>query len=111
MFRSDSNKNFLPASHKVIPGLVNKSTKRKALIAVGLVSFFWGTIWIASREGVKYMPALQMAAIRQFIGGILYVIFFISKGRAIPRGKEWLTVLILTLLNFVLSNGLSTWGV
>jgi drug/metabolite transporter (DMT)-like permease len=56
------------------------------------------------------MPALQMAGIRQFLGGILYVIFFIGKGRALPRGREWVPVIILTILNFLLSNGLSTWG-
>ncbi len=115
--RSNSYKKFLPAlalkkfSSTALPGISGKESHTKALIAVGLVSFFWGTTWIASREGVKYMPALQLAAIRQFIGGIAYVIFFMSKGRAIPRGKEWLTILILTLLNFILSNGLSTWGV
>ena len=92
-----------PLTHK-------NGKKKKALIALGLVSFFWGTTGIASREGVKYMPALQLAAVRQFIGGIAYVIFFISKGRSIPRGKEWKTVLMLTFLNFVLSNTLSTWG-
>jgi len=93
-----------------LPGVDNKGTRSKALIALGLVSFFWGTTWIASREGVRYMPALQLAAIRQFIGGIAYVIFFVSKGRPFPKGKEWLTVLMLTFLNFILSNTLSTWG-
>jgi len=93
-----------------LPSLESKGTKTKALIALGLVSFFWGTTWIASREGVKHMPALQLAAIRQFIGGVAYVIFFIAKGRSWPRGKEWVTVLILTFLNFILSNTLSTWG-
>ena len=93
-----------------ITGLRNKRTRTKALFALGLVSFLWGTTWIASREGVKHMPALQLAAIRQFIGGLAYVIFFISKGRAMPRGKEWITILILTFLNFILSNTLSTWG-
>ena len=92
------------------PRLKKKTTKTKALIALALVSFLWGTTWIASREGVKHMPALQLAAIRQFIGGLAYVIFFISKGRAVPRGKEWVTILILTFLNFILSNTLSTWG-
>jgi drug/metabolite transporter (DMT)-like permease len=93
-----------------ITGFQKKATRTKALIALGLVSFLWGTTWIASREGVKHMPALQLAGIRQFIGGLAYIIFFISKGRALPRGKEWVTVLILTFLNFILSNTLSTWG-
>ena len=57
------------------------------------------------------MPALQLAGIRQFTGGILYLIFFLSKGRVWPRGKEWRTIIILSFLNFMLSNALSTWGV
>lgn len=88
-----------------------KSTKAKALFALSLVCFFWGTTWIASRQGVQYMPAIQLAGIRQFLGGIIYVVYFLGKGRALPRGREWGPVLILSFLNFFLSNGLSTWGV
>jgi drug/metabolite transporter (DMT)-like permease len=57
------------------------------------------------------MPALQLAGIRQFIGGFLYVCFFIYKKTPWPKGKQWKAILILSILNFVLSNGLSTWGV
>lgn len=81
------------------------------IVALCWVSFFWGTTWIASKEGVKHMPALQLAAIRQFIGGILYISFFLFKKTPWPKGKQWKFILILSILNFVLSNGLSTWGV
>lgn len=57
------------------------------------------------------MPALQMAGVRQVMGGICYVAFFLAKGNRLPRGKEWVTILILSVLNFMLSNGLATWGV
>ena len=57
------------------------------------------------------MPALQLAGMRQFIGGILYVSYFLFKKTPWPKGKQWKTILILSVLNFVLSNGLSTWGV
>ncbi len=97
-------------THKT-PFLQQKGTRFKALFALGMVCFFWGTTWIASRQGVKHMPALQLAGIRQSIGGLLYVIFFLGKGRTLPRGKEWGPIIILSLLNFALSNGLSTWGV
>lgn len=80
-------------------------------IALAFVCFFWGTTWIASKEGVQHMPALQLAGIRQFIGGILYVGFFLFKKEAWPKGKQWKTIIILSILNFALSNGLSTWGV
>lgn len=81
------------------------------ILALCWVSFFWGTTWIASKEGVKHMPALQLVAIRQFLGGCLYLVFFIFKKETWPKGKQWNTILILSLLNFVLSNALSTWGV
>ncbi|WP_367772938.1 EamA family transporter [Flavobacterium sp. WC2421] len=81
------------------------------ILALCVVCFFWGTTWIASKEGVKHMPALQLAGIRQFIGGLLYVCFFLYKKAPWPKGKQWKTIIILSLLNFALSNGLSTWGV
>lgn len=81
------------------------------ILALCWVSFFWGTTWIASKEGVKHMPAIQLAAIRQFIAGFLYISFFLFKKRPWPKGKQWKTIIILSILNFVLSNGLSTWGV
>lgn len=86
-----------------------KGTRSKALFALALVCILWGTTWIASKEGVKHVPdALQMAAIRQLIGGLCYVAFFLYKKAALPKGKEWIPVLILSFLNFMLSNGLST---
>jgi drug/metabolite transporter (DMT)-like permease len=88
-----------------------KGTKAKAIFALALVCFLWGTTWLASKEGVRHMPALQMVGIRQLIGGSCYVIFFLLKGFRLPKGKEWIPILILSFLNFVLSNGLSTWGV
>jgi len=88
-----------------------KGTKAKALFALALVCVLWGTTWIASKEGVRHMPALQLAGIRQFIAGLIYVAFFLIKGASLPKGKEWIPVLVLSFLNFIMSNGLSTWGV
>lgn len=87
-----------------------KGTKAKALFALSTVCILWGTTWLASKQGVKYMPSLQMAGIRQSIGGLCYVIFFLSKGAKLPGRKEWVSIVILSLLNFALTNGLSTWG-
>lgn len=81
------------------------------ILALCWVSFAWGTTWLASKEGVKYMPPLQLATIRQFLGGIIYVGYFILKKEPWPKGKQWQTIIILAFLNFVGSNGLSTWGV
>jgi drug/metabolite transporter (DMT)-like permease len=116
MPRFDINRNFAGDSFKKISSfnplqIHNKGVRSKAIFALIVVCFFWGTTWLASKEGVKYMPALQMAGIRQLLGGFCYVSFFLIKGYRLPKGKEWIPVIILSILNFGLSNGLSTWGI
>ncbi len=88
-----------------------KGTRSKAIFALAVVSILWGTTWIASKEGVRHMPALQLAGIRQIIAGVLYVGFFIYRKATWPKGKEWIPILVLSFLNFIMSNGLSTWGI
>jgi len=88
-----------------------KGTRAKAIFALAVVCVLWGTTWIASKEGVSHMPALQLAGIRQIIAGVLYVGFFIYRKAIWPKGKEWIPIIVLSFLNFILSNGLSTWGV
>ena len=58
------------------PALENKN---KGYLALLVTSVFWGTTWVASKIGVSGMPALQMAAIRQFLGGGILVLFFIFR--------------------------------
>ena len=97
---------------KIKSGIQSKiSSVGLPILALCWVSFFWGTTWLASKEGVKYMPAIQLVAIRQFLGATLYLSYFIFKKTTWPKGKQWKTIFILSILNFVLSNGLSTWGV
>lgn len=57
------------------------------------------------------MPALQLAGIRQLLAGLIYIIYFISIGAEWPRGKEWYAIGVLSFLNILCSNGLTTWGV
>jgi len=89
-----------------------KGRRAKAYFALAIVCFFWGTTWLASKEAVRHVPyALQIAGMRQLLGGLCYVIFFFLKRTSLPKGKDWGFILVLSLLNFVLSNALSTWGV
>ncbi|MFT3932688.1 MAG: EamA family transporter [Chitinophagaceae bacterium] len=87
------------------------STRVKAYWALAAICFFWGTTWLASKQGVKHMPAFQLAGIRQFIGGAIYIIYFIATGKASwPGLKDWKNIFVLALFNFIISNGLATWG-
>lgn len=88
-----------------------KANRRKALWAVGLVCILWGTTWMASKIGVKHIPALQLSGLRHLIGGGLYVAYFSFVKRMFPQKHQWWRLLWMSLLMFVLSNGLSVLSV
>lgn len=88
----------------------DKSTRSKAFLALAIVSIIWGTTWVASKFGTTYLSGLQLAAIRQIIAGSLFLIYFTIKGATWPRRSDLKGLLILAFLNFVCSNGLSTWA-
>ena len=57
------------------------------------------------------MPAFQMASIRQFIGGTCFILFFMFyKKLTLPNTREFIVLLVLSLLMFVGNNGLGTWS-
>lgn len=85
--------------------------KTSGYIALCITSLVWGTTWVASKIGVKEMPALQMASIRQFLGGSCFVLFFLLyKKLPLPTGKQFVWLVIMALLMFLIANGLSTWS-
>lgn len=88
----------------------NQSEKTRAFIAIGLVSFFWGTTWLASKKGVEQMPGLQLAGIRQIIGGTFYILYFFIKGYGFPNRQQFFQFIWMSILMFVISNGFSTWS-
>ena len=87
------------------------NTDRKAYLALALVCIVWGVSWVGTKEGVRYMPPFQMVGIRQILAGLVYVLYFMVRGAKLPRKKEWYPIIFLSVLNFMISNGLATWGV
>jgi len=93
--------------------ITNNLPKGKAggYLALCITSLVWGTTWVASKIGVAEIPALQMAYIRQFLGGACFVLFFmLYKKLPFPTGKQFVWLLIMALLMFVVANGMSTWS-
>ena len=80
-------------------------------IALTLTSILWGTTWVASKIAVTQLPGLQLAYIRQFIAGSLFLSFFtFVKKQPLPTKKDFQFMLIMAVLMFVMANGLSSWG-
>lgn len=83
---------------------------RKAYIALALVSFFWGTTYVAARVGAQNMPGLFVAGIRQFISGALLVMYFLLRGYKMPDLNTMKKISIQSILLLCIANGLLTWA-
>lgn len=87
------------------------SERSKALLALGTISFVWGTTFMASRIGVRFIPGLYLSGLRQLIAGGILVIFYLCKGHKIPDKKLLGKLAVLSFFLLVIGNGLSTWSV
>ncbi|MGZ8551564.1 MAG: DMT family transporter [Chitinophagaceae bacterium] len=83
----------------------------KAYLALGLVSFFWGTTYIAARIGVQHMPGLFVSGMRQFLSGIILVGYFLIRGHQLPGWKVLKRISVQSIFMLCLANGLLTWSV
>jgi drug/metabolite transporter (DMT)-like permease len=87
------------------------SDKAKGYFALFITSFVWGTTWVVTKIGVSSMPAMQMVYLRHFIGGIIFVGFFmLYKKLPLPTMKQFRWLFIMSIIMFVIANGFSTWG-
>ena len=85
--------------------------KGKGYFALAVTCVVWGTTWVASKIGVSEIPALQMASIRQLLGGVCFVLFFmVYKKLPLPTAKQFRWIAIMAVLMFVFANGLSTYS-
>lgn len=61
--------------------------------------------------GVGEMPGLQIACLRQFIAGSLFVLYFIIfRKSSLPNRKQFRYLILMSLLVFVIANSVSTWS-
>jgi drug/metabolite transporter (DMT)-like permease len=87
-----------------------KQELKKAYGALAIVSFFWGTTYIAARIGTEYMPGLFVSGVRQFLSGILLVGFFLARGYKIPSWNVLKKISLQGILLLCVANGLLTWS-
>lgn len=88
-----------------------KKELHKAYIALGIVSFFWGTTYIAARVGAQEMPGLFISGLRQFISGAILVSYFLLKGYRIPNKEILKKISVQSIFLLCIANGLLTWSV
>jgi drug/metabolite transporter (DMT)-like permease len=88
----------------------NMKPLTKAYIALGLVSFLWGTTYIAAKIGAQHMPGLFLSGLRQFSAGLILVSFFFIKGCRLPDSDSLKRISIQGILLLCIANGLLNWS-
>jgi drug/metabolite transporter (DMT)-like permease len=87
-----------------------KKEIQKGYIALGIVSVFWGSSYVASKIGNSYMPAIFLAGIRQFATGLILTVFFLCKKHPLPSPGNFKKIFFQGILLLFLGNGLVTWS-
>lgn len=82
----------------------------KAYTALAVVSFFWGTTYVAIKVGTQHMPGLFVAGVRQFLSGIILVSYFLLRGYKLPAWKDLRIISIQGFFLLCLANGMLTWA-
>jgi drug/metabolite transporter (DMT)-like permease len=80
------------------------------LLAFAVIYFVWGSTFLAIRVGVQQVPPLLFAGMRFFTAGVLLAAWALLRREPMPRGREWLSLLLLAAMIFVLDYGLLFWA-
>ncbi|GAB4328054.1 MAG: drug/metabolite exporter YedA [Flammeovirgaceae bacterium] len=86
------------------------SERRYIWIAMFCVCFFWGTTYLALRIGVKDVPGLYFAGIRNFLAGLALTGFYLMKGHQFPSWETLKKLALISFLLLVVSNGMMSWS-
>lgn len=82
----------------------------RAYLALFNICFFWGTTWNVLRLSKDYIHPLQIAGIRQVLAGSIFILFFLFRKHRLPTLSQLWQALYSSIFLFVLSNGLTSWG-
>ena len=82
----------------------------KTLLAFAIIYFVWGSTFLAIRIGVHEVPPLLFAAMRFFVAGFVLFGWMIARGEPSPTRRQWMSVLLLAFLIFLIDYGLLFWA-
>lgn len=84
--------------------------RRLAYAAWAAVCFFWGTTYLAIRVGVETLPPSLFGGLRFLIAGTLLTAWLRARGEALPRGRDWVTLVIVGLALLGMGNWMVVWA-
>jgi drug/metabolite transporter (DMT)-like permease len=82
----------------------------KTLLAFAIIYFVWGSTFLAIRIGVHEVPPFLFAAMRFTVAGLVLYGWMVARGEPSPNRRQWMSVLLLAFLIFVVDYGLLFWA-
>ena len=80
------------------------------LTAFAIIYLVWGSTFLAIRVGVAEVPPLLFAAMRFLVAGAVLVAWTVARGERLPTRRQWLSVVLLGMLIFLIDYGLLFWA-
>jgi drug/metabolite transporter (DMT)-like permease len=77
----------------------------KAYLALGAVCFFWGTTYLGIRMSLETFPPLMLVALRYTLSGSIMLLFAVTRGIYVPRGRELAAACFSGFLTLGVGNG------
>src|ERR1700733_7105635 len=82
----------------------------KTLAAFAIIYFVWGSTYLAIRIGVHEVPPFLLAAMRFLVAGLALYGWMIARGEPSPTRRQWMSILLIAALIFVLDYGILFWA-
>src|SRR5258707_1655494 len=82
----------------------------KTLLAFAIIYFVWGSTFLAIRIGVGEARPLLLAAMRFLVAGLVLFGWMLARVDPSPTRRQWMSVLLLALLIFLIDYGLLFWA-
>src|SRR3954462_5532538 len=87
-----------------------RADRAKTVLAFAIIYFVWGSTFLAIRIGVHEVPPLLFAAMRFLVAGFVLFGWMVARGEPSPTRRQWISVLPLAFLIFLLDYGLLFWA-
>jgi drug/metabolite transporter (DMT)-like permease len=82
----------------------------KTVSAFAIIYLVWGSTFLAIRIGVHEVPPFLLAAMRFLVAGLALYGWMIARGEPSPTRRQWMSILLIAALIFVLDYGILFWA-
>lgn len=94
---------------RVNESLERLPSKARVLAAFAAVYLIWGSTYLAIRYAIETIPPFLMMGVRSILAGSILLLWSRKNGTTVKR-EEWLPLIIVAILFFVLGHGLLAWA-